>query len=183
MRLRELGFQFQGVVYRGHNPRWQHAPESGEGAARNGGRWNPVGLPALYTSERFETAWLEAQQGFPYKTQPLTLCTYEVDCGPLLDLCNPAIQERVHANPKAWMQEAWLDKKMRREPILAWAIVDQLIEEGFAGIRVPSQANGATHRDTNIVFWQWSRRPPTKVRVIDDDNRLPSEPQSGNLQN
>lgn len=174
MSLQGLGFQFQGVVYRGHNPRWQHAPESGEGAARNGGRWNPVGLPALYTSERFETAWLEAQQGFPFKTQPLTLCTYEVDCGPLLDLCDPAIRERVHPRPESWLHEFWLDKKLKRQPVIAWEITERLIQLGYAGIRVPSQVKGATPRDINVVFWTWSRCAPTKVRVIDDEGRLQS---------
>lgn len=172
MSLLDLGFQYQGLAYRGHNPRWQHAPGSGEGAARNGGRWNRVGQPALYTSERFETAWLEAQQGFPFKTQPLTLCTYEVVCGPILDLCDLATCERVRPNPRAWMHEAWLDKKRRRQPVIAWEIAEQLIEMGFVGIRVPSQAKGATERDINIVFWRWTGSAPTMVRVIDDENRL-----------
>ncbi len=172
MSLLALGFQYQGLVYRGHNPRWQHAPASGAGAARNGGRWNRVGQPALYTSERFETAWLESQQGFPFKTQPLTLCTYQVDCGPILDLCDPALRDRVRPNAEDWMHEAWLDKKQRRQPIIAWEIAQQLVEMGFAGIRVPSQAKGAMERDINIVFWRWTRMPPTMVRVIDDDKRL-----------
>lgn len=175
MSLLEHGFQYTGLVYRGHNPRWQHAPTSGEGAARNGGRWNRVGMPALYTSERFETAWLEAQQGFPFKTQPLTLCSYEVDCGPILDLCDSDNQKRVHPHPEAWMQEAWLSKKIRREPVIAWEVAEQLIAMGFAGIRVPSQAKGTTHRDVNIVFWKWSSQVPTKVCVIDDENRLPND--------
>nr|WP_246389845.1 RES domain-containing protein [Halomonas cerina] len=160
------------MVYRGHNPKWQHSPESGEGAARNGGRWNRVGQPALYTSERFETAWLESQQGFPYKTQPLTLCTYEIDCGPILDLCDPATREQVRPNPDTWMNEAWLDKKLRRQPVIAWEIAEQLVGMGFAGIRVPSQVRGAVERDINIVFWMWSRLAPTMARVIDDENRL-----------
>lgn len=134
-----------------------------------GGRWNPVGLPALYTSERFETAWLAAQQGSPFKTQPLTHCTYNVDCGPLLNLCDPAIQEQVHPNPKDWMHEAWLDKKLRRKPIIAWEIAAQLMEEGFTGIRLPSQAKGVIHLDINTVLWKWSQKVPTKVRVIDDE--------------
>lgn len=172
MSLLALGFHFQGQVYRGHNPRWHHAPESGQGAALHGGRWNPIGIPALYTSERFETAWLEAQQGFPFKTQPLTLCTYEVDCGPILDLCDPAIQARVRQHPEEWLHEAWLAKMQRQEAIISWEIAQQLISEGFAGIRVPSQAAGATSRDVNMVFWAWSRDCPTKVRVIDDHHRL-----------
>lgn len=56
-----------GFVYRAHNPQWAFAPDFGMGAAATGGRFNPVGMPALYTSLRFETAWLEAQQAFPFK--------------------------------------------------------------------------------------------------------------------
>jgi len=71
--------RLQGTVYRAHNPRWAWAPISGEGAGRYGGRFNPVGVPALYTSWRMETAWREAQQGFAFKAQPLTVCAYDVD--------------------------------------------------------------------------------------------------------
>jgi RES domain-containing protein len=39
---------------------------------------------------RFETAWLEAQQAFPFKAQPMTPCAYEVDCGDVLDLTDVA---------------------------------------------------------------------------------------------
>lgn len=172
MSLIYSGYQYQGLVYRGHNPHWQHLPESGEGAARNGGRWNRVGRPALYTSERFETAWLEAQQGFAYKTQPLTLCTYKVDCGPILDLCDPNVREQVHPNPEEWLREAWLGKKLHGQAVISWEIAERLIDMGFAGIRVPSQTNGAIERDINVVFWRWSHQPPTMVRVIDDFRRL-----------
>ena len=79
-----------GFVYRAHNPRWAFAPDSGHGAALSGGRFNPVGMPALYTSLRFETAWLEAQQAFPFKAQPMTLCAYEVACADVLDLTDAA---------------------------------------------------------------------------------------------
>jgi RES domain-containing protein len=59
------------TVYRAHNPRWSFAPLSAAGAARYGGRFNPTGMEVLYTFRRFETAWLEAQQGFAFKAQPL----------------------------------------------------------------------------------------------------------------
>lgn len=65
--------RFIGLVYRAHNPRWAFAPNSGEGAALTGGRFNPPGVLALYTSLRFEIAWLEAQQAFPFKAQPMTM--------------------------------------------------------------------------------------------------------------
>nr|WP_298414592.1 RES domain-containing protein [uncultured Halomonas sp.] len=172
MKLEGLGFRYQGFVFRGHDPKWAFAPESGGGAAKRGGRWNPIGLPALYTSERFETAWLECQQGFPFKTQPLTLCTYAVDCEPLLDLCDEDVQERLGYPLTRWLDEDWLGKHRARQPVVSWTIVADLLGAGFAGIRVPSRAHGATQRDINIVFWRWSNKPPQQVTIIDDFGRL-----------
>lgn len=43
----------KGFVYPTYNPRWVFAPDSGQGVALTGGRFNPVGMPAL----RFETAF------------------------------------------------------------------------------------------------------------------------------
>ena len=39
-------------------------------------RLNPAEVEALYTSLRLETPWLEAQQGFLFKAQPMMLCAY-----------------------------------------------------------------------------------------------------------
>jgi RES domain-containing protein len=80
------------TVYRAHDPKWAWAPESGAGAALYGGRFNPVGIDALYTSQTFQTAWLEAQQGLPYKAQPMTLCGYDIDCESILDLTDNAVR-------------------------------------------------------------------------------------------
>jgi RES domain-containing protein len=87
--------KFVGTVYCAHNPRWSWAPESGDGAALWVGRFNRIGQPTLYTSLRFETAWLEAQQAFPFKARPLTICTYAVDCDDVLDLTPPQSSEPI----------------------------------------------------------------------------------------
>lgn len=165
------------TVYRGHNPRWSFTPESGEGAALHGGRFNPNGVPALYTSIGPETAWLEAQQGFAYKAQPLTLCAYEVDCSDILDLADAKTRDEagVARNDLAcdWEAQTWLG-----DTPPSWRLAMRLIEAGCAGIVVPSFAMGATERDVNVVFWKWARRRPHRVRVIDDEDRLPRDDRS-----
>jgi len=34
---------------------------------------------------------MEAQQGFPFKAQPMTLVAYRVDCTAVLDLTDPGV--------------------------------------------------------------------------------------------
>ncbi|EGV18415.1 RES family NAD+ phosphorylase [Thiocapsa marina] len=84
-----LGARFAGLVYRAHHPRWAYAPTACDGAARRGGRFNRPGRPALYTSLTPQTAWSEAQQGMPFKAQPMTLVAYRVDCSRIVRLVDP----------------------------------------------------------------------------------------------
>ena len=160
------------TVYRAHNPRWSFTPASGEGAALTGGRFNCIGLSALYTSLRFETAWLEAQQAFPFKAQPMTLCAYDVDCDDVLDLTDAAIAA-VHGVAAADLSCAWKDLATQGKTPRSWAVADRLMADGCAGIIVPSFAARATSADRNVVFWRWGANWPHQVRVIDDLARLP----------
>jgi len=166
--------RFQGTVYRAHHPRWSFAPESGEGAARHGGRFNAKGRPALYTSLRPETAWLEAQQGFAFKAQPLTLCAYAVDCTEVLDLTDAAVASAlgVEAGELAC---AWEDDAEQGRLPATWRLADRLTAAGAAAVVVPSFAPGTAARDLNLVFWDWSPEPPHRVRAIDDEGRLPRD--------
>lgn len=165
-------FRYRGLVYRGHNPRWAFAPVAGTGAARHGGRFNPRGVPALYASLRPETAWLEAQQGLPFKAQPLTICAYRVDCADLVDLTQPAALEAA-GSTRAELACAWEALAARGETPPSWALADRLRAAGYAGVVVPSFAPGATDEDVNLVFWDWGEDLPHQVRVIDDAARLP----------
>lgn len=175
--MKHLAVRYRGRVYRAHHPRWAFAPTSGDGAARHGGRFNPRGVPALYTSERFETAWLEAQQGFAYKTQPLLLCAYEVDSGPILDLTRPETLAGIGFTFDDLACPWELLAFERREPP-TWILARQCMVAGIAGIRVPSFAVGATAHDINLVFWTWSSQGPSRIVVIDDEGRLPRDQRS-----
>ena len=160
------------VVFRAHNPRWSFAPDSGEGAALSGGRFNRKGRPALYTSCRFKTAWLEAQQAFPFKAQPMTLCAYDVDCDRVLDLTDPATLADQAIAPED-LSAPWKDLATSGLTPPSWRMAERLVAEGARGIIVPSFAVGATALDINVVFWEWHHSPPGQVVVIDDFARLP----------
>lgn len=167
-----------GLVYRAHHPRWAFEPSSGRGAALHGGRFNPKGMEALYTARRLETAWLEAQQGFPFKAQPMTMCAYAVDCDDIVDLTDGAEVDRLEIVATD-LSCAWEDLASRGQLPPTWALARRLMQEGVAGILVPSFAPGAIPGvDVNAVFWRWSADPPHQVRVIDDAGRLPSNDRS-----
>lgn len=160
------------TVWRAHHPRWSFAPASGEGAAAHGGRFNAVGRPALYTSLRPETAWLEAQQGFAFKAQPMTVCGYDVDCEAVVDLTDSATLRDLAIDP-AVLGCAWEDLASRGQTPPSWRLADRLIAEKVAGIVVPSYAAGSGAIDRNVVFWLWTDDLPHRVRVIDDHQHLP----------
>ena len=170
--------KFTGNVYRAHNPRWSHAPTSGEGARLYGGRFNPKGVPALYTSTTQLTAIREAQQGFPFKPAPLTICAYDVNCTDVADLTSPAGVKELSPEAQALADRhvlacAWEDLSSRKLDPPSWQLARQLVKDGWAGVLVPSFATGAVEGDTNIVFWTWAADPPHQVRVIDPGNDLP----------
>jgi RES domain-containing protein len=52
------------------------------------------------------------------------------------------------------------------------------MEQGLAGIVVPSFAPGAGPADRDFVFWRWSDVVPHLVRVIYDEARLPRDGRS-----
>ena len=165
------------TVFRARHPRWSHAPVSGAGAAPHGGRFNRPGVECLYTSMRMETAWLEAQQGFAFKAQPLTLCAYGVDCADVIDLSSAAAR----ASANAALEElacAWEEIADGGDEPPSWRIAERLREDGVAGVLVPSFAHRSEAVDANAVFWRWSAEPPHRVRVVDDDARLPKNDSS-----
>jgi len=169
--------RLRGQVYRAHNPRWSFAPTSGDGAARYGGRFNPVGMPALYTSATLEGSWREAQQGFPFKAQPLLICVYEVACEDVADLTDGATRSSLGVDASD-MACPWEGLASLGTVPPSWTLARRLFEAGTAAAVVPSFAPGALAPDRNVVFWRWADTPLHQVRVIDDDRRLPKDASS-----
>lgn len=164
--------RFRGLVHRAHHPGWAFEPLSGEGAALHGGRFNPRGVPALYTSLEVTTAWAEYQQGFPHRPQPVTLCAYEVDCLPVLDLTDERLLAREGILPET-LACPWELQAAEGLTPPSWELASRLIAAGIHGIVVPSFAPNAQRGARNLVLWCWNRSGcDCHIHLIDDHDRL-----------
>lgn len=166
--------RFSGICYRAIDPRWSFAPESGDGAAIYGARFNPKGIPALYLATTTAGAVAEASQGFAHKFHPMTLCSFEVDCKDIIDLSSDEARHEFGVE-LAKLACPWeLDLAENRKPA-SWDI-HKRFSKTAAGILVPSFANRAPADARNLVLWKWGPDLPHKAVVFDPESRLPKLP-------
>lgn len=164
--------RFTGIVYRAHHPKWAYEPLSGNGAKKYGGRFNRSGSPALYTSLDPTTAWMEAQQGFPFKPQPMTLVAYAVNCANIVDLNDKNVLESIGCSAHE-LACPWENMVTQKHEPPTWLLADKLQTSGARGILVRSFASGCTENNQNLVLWAWDETGPNSVQIIDDFGRLP----------
>ena len=157
--------RFTGRCYRGHDPMWSFTPMSGEGASKTGGRFNRRGEPTLYLALSIRAAVNEITQGLSLRLAPLTICEYDIDCEPIVDLSTLTAQSshRVAASDLACSWMTFLDTS-REAP--SWLVVDKLKQRGFAGMIAPSFAIGANFDDKNLILWKWGVDLPTHYGTI-----------------
>jgi RES domain-containing protein len=145
---------------------------SGDGAAGRGGRFNPIGTPALYLALTIEGMFLEMGHGFARVFEPLTVCTYTVDVDAVVDLRTDDLRTAAGVALDE-MSCGWeYDLSNGRRPT-SWSVHDRLTSAGAAGILVPSFARGARADQSNLVLWTWGPDLPRKVQVHDPSGRLP----------
>ena len=169
--------RFQGTCFRAHDPKWAFSPVSGAGAALRGGRFNPVGVPALYLALTLTGMFKEMGHGFGHRFDPLTVCAYEVDIADITDLRTEAECKAAGVTPDD-LACAWADDLAQRKKPASWDVAEMLIKRGAAGILVPSFAVGARAGMDNLVLWTWGADLPHQVRVHDHNGRLPRDQSS-----
>ena len=139
---------------------WAYTPLSGEGALKYGGRFNRPGKSTLYTSLDPTTAWMEAQQGFPFKPQPMTLVAYQVDCADVADLTDTNVQHIIECSP-AELGCAWEDMADQNREPPTWLLADRLQAQGVAGLLVRSFAPGCTENNRQSCVVAMVKRYPS----------------------
>ena len=106
--------------------RWQHRPFE-TGSHLTGGRWNPVGTPALYLSSDYATAISEMHQDL---VRPGTLVAFDVTAAAVADLSR--------ADPEITTC-LWRDiYAVLRQIPPTWPLVEELIAAVRAAVRVRS---------------------------------------------
>ncbi|MCF6282275.1 MAG: RES domain-containing protein [Candidatus Polarisedimenticolaceae bacterium] len=164
--------RFQGLVFRALEPVFSSSPHSGEGAKKCGGRFNPIGVAALYTSLTEGGVLAEHNQGFSHRPQPKTICAYDVDCEDIIDLTSSKERSRLGIELDD-LSCGWELTACTGGIPPSGDIATKLIKDSIAGIIVPSFAINASPSRKNVVFWKWSTKPPHQVKIIDDSGRLP----------
>ena len=161
--------RYQGLLYRALNPVWAREPLSGEGAWRHGGRFNPKGVPALYTALSIMTAIREANQ--IGTLQPTTLVAYLADLEPVFDATDvDALRDYgfTHAELAA---NDWRVRMRENGKAPTQVLAERLMADSHVGMQVQSFTKGATRADLNIVLWSWGIQS-AKLVLVDDEHRL-----------
>lgn len=162
-----MTLRYDGLLYRALNPIYAADPLSGRGAALFGGRFNPKGVEALYTSTTPETAIRESNQ--VGTLQPTTLVAYRADLTPIFDATDATALAGHGMTADALADPGW---RVGPQPAPTQVLAQGLHKAGFAGMIVRSFAKGAPTQARNLVLWTWGPNRPRLLQVIDDEDRL-----------
>lgn len=126
---------YRGSLFRSINPVHAREPLSGRGAELYGGRFNPKGVPALYTSLSITTALREANQVGSF--QPTTLVSYDADIRNVYDTRDAVALAADGADLKTLADPTWRDQMKARGEARTQSLARTLIDRGFHGAACP----------------------------------------------
>jgi RES domain-containing protein len=161
---------YRGPLFRALNPAYAREPLSGKGAALYGGRFNPKGVPALYASLSVMTALREANQAGSF--QPTMLVSYEAEIDRVFDCRDESALLAQGMDIATLADVTWRDQMQGSGEAKTQAFARRLIAASYNALLVRSFAPGATADDLNLVLWTWGNGAPSRIVLIDDENRL-----------
>ena len=168
---------FDGVIIRNVGTKYATIEDffSGAGAAKWGGRWNRIGIEAIYASLDVITATYEAYQnfvafGFPLTTiEPRVTAGAKVSLSKALDLTNEKARTRIGFSLTELVNEDWQAIQTSGEEAWTQAIGRGAQIAGFDALIVPS----ARHKTgKNIVIFGEKLTKGVKINILSPDKLL-----------
>ncbi|MDW9698795.1 RES domain-containing protein [Sinorhizobium meliloti] len=160
------------TLWRAFVPRWAHMPLSGAGAARFGGRWNPIGMPAIHAARELSTAWAEYNQGFVQ--HPALIVQLELRGARLADLTDASVLLELGVDEAIHRCE-WRDALDKGAVPETHRPQSELLARDYHGVIYPSFMSPG---GTCVALWRWNGAEEPRLDVIDPDGRLPKSPAS-----
>ena len=161
--------RYSGLLYRALNPIHAREPLSGRGAGHHGGRFNPRGTPALYTSIDPSTALREANQ--VGELQPKELVSYRADLRPIFDTRDTEALNSYGQSAGTLADSGWRTAMLVGRMAPSQEFARALVADGFTGLIVHSFAEGTSRTNLNLVLWRWTG-DGCSLEAIDDEDRL-----------
>lgn len=165
---------FDGVVVRSVGTKYasENSFFSGAGAAKTGGRWNPVGLHAIYASLDVITATREAYQnfltfGFSLSAiMPRVTAGATVSLGKVLDLTDKRVSAKLGFTIGELIEEDW--KAIQIGGVESWtqAIGRGCSVSGLEGLIAPS---AQSVDGKNIVIFPKRLAKTSRIEILGAD--------------
>ncbi|MCL4205067.1 MAG: RES family NAD+ phosphorylase [Pirellulaceae bacterium] len=155
-RLVPLAKSLSTTVYRSSTPRYANELEllTGQGSSHHGGRWNPVGIPAVYASLTPETSLAETLAHFRHfripveDAMPRIFVAIRVELHAILDIQDGDVRRRLQVSLERLRTVDWrADQRRGRMPV-SQAIGQAAFELGLEGLLVPSASD---HGGSNLM--------------------------------
>ncbi|MFA1625353.1 RES family NAD+ phosphorylase [Rhizobium mongolense] len=159
-------------LWRAFVPRWAHAPLSGEGASRFGGRWNRVGAPTIYAACELSTGWAEYNQGFVQ--HPAMIVQLELKGARLADTTDQMLLRKFDVTADIHRCE-WRMLMDESKVPATHHLRERLIASRYHGAIYPSFMSLG---GTCVALWEWNMPGAPELRAIDPEGRLPKSPAS-----
>lgn len=161
-----------GLYFRSVRPEYASDPLSPAGARREGGRYNPAGTNALYTSSTGEVALEEILQTIEYWMEeraeqqlPRTLFGIDVQLSGVLDITKREIrgqiEDKLGITKRALVAWDWKEQVGRRETPVTHQLGSIAAELQFEAMKVPSAREGAGH---NLVVFNDNVKAPSRLQ-------------------
>jgi RES domain-containing protein len=177
-RLLPSAVAYAMTVFRSSTPKYANEADllTGEGSRLKGGRWNPIGIAAVYASLTPETAMAEALAHYRYYGVPLrdsmprTFVAIAVNLQAILDLRDGTVRQRLQVSRDRILTVDWRKEvQAGREPITQ-AIGRAASEVGLEGLIVPSAADT---KGKNVLIFPTNLQPGSNVTVLNADHLKP----------